>query len=55
MDEIQVNLAHRWFLGYGLDEPVPDHGVLSKARVRFSMQVFEAFVIRPSTSAKQPA
>jgi len=43
LEEVQVNLAHRWFLGYDLDEPVPDHSVLSKARVRFGMQVFEAF------------
>jgi transposase len=43
LGEVQVNMAHRWFLGYDLDEPVPDHSVLSKARVRFGMQVFEAF------------
>jgi len=34
MEEIQVNLAYRWFLGYDLDEAIPDHSVLSKARVR---------------------
>jgi transposase len=43
MQEIQVNLAYRWFLGYDLDEPVPDHSVLSKARARFGMDVFESF------------
>jgi transposase len=43
MEEIQVNLAYRWFLGYDLDEAVPDHSVLSKARVRFGMEVFEEF------------
>jgi transposase len=43
MEEIQVNLAYRWFLGYDLDEAIPDHSVLSKARVRFGMEVFEAF------------
>ena len=30
-------------LGYDLDEPVPNHSVLSKARVRFGMQVFDDF------------
>jgi len=34
MEEIQVNLANRWFLGCDLDEAVPDHSVLSQARAR---------------------
>ena len=44
--EIQLNLAYRWFLGYDLDEAVPDHSVLSKARARFSAAVFEEFFRR---------
>jgi transposase len=32
VDEIRVNLAYRWVIGYDLDEAVPDHSVLSKAR-----------------------
>ena len=43
MREIQVNMAYRWFLGYDLDETIPDHSVLSKARARFGMEVFEHF------------
>jgi hypothetical protein len=27
LEEVQVNLAHRWFLRYDLDEPVSDHSV----------------------------
>jgi len=46
MDEIQDNLAYRWFLGYDLDEQIPDHSVLSKARVRFGPDVFESFFNR---------
>ncbi len=46
MDEVQVNLAYRWFLGYDLDEDIPDHSVLSKARVRFGLEVFEGFFQR---------
>lgn len=46
MDEIRVNLAYRWLLGYDLDEQIPDHSVLSKARVRFPLAVFEAFFDR---------
>jgi len=46
MAKVQVNLAYRWFLGYDLDEAIPDHSVLSKARVRFGMGVFEKFFQR---------
>ena len=44
--EISLNLAYRWFVGYDLDEAVPDHSVLSKARARFSAEVFEEFFRR---------
>ena len=46
MDEVQVNLAYRWFLSYDLDEDIPDHSVLSKARARFGLEVFEGFFQR---------
>jgi transposase len=29
METVNLNLAHRWFIGYDLDEPVPDHSSLS--------------------------
>src|SRR5437764_5574984 len=32
-----------WFLGDDLDEPTPDHSVLSKARRRFGVTVYQAF------------
>src|SRR2546427_3905878 len=41
--EAGVNLAWRWFLGYELDEAIPDHSVLSKARGRFGPVVYERF------------
>jgi transposase len=41
MREIQVNLAYRWYLGYDLDESIPDHSVLSKARRRLGTKFFE--------------
>jgi len=34
MNEIQVNIAYRWFLGIDLDESVPDHSTLSQLRRR---------------------
>src|SRR6266702_8458672 len=45
-DEAGLNLAWRWFLGYELDEPIPDHSVLSKARRRFGVRVYEKFFRR---------
>jgi len=43
MDMVNLNLAHRWYIGYDLDEPVPDHSSLSKIRDRFGLVVFQQF------------
>ena len=32
--EIQVNLAHRWFLGLSIDEPVPNFSTWSQNYIR---------------------
>ena len=45
-EEAGLNLAWRWFLGYELDEPIPDHSVLSKARRRFGTRTYEQFFSR---------
>ena len=29
VEEIRLHLAYRWFVGYDLDEAIPDHSVLS--------------------------
>ena len=34
MREAQVNLAIRWFIGYGLHEDLPDHSSLTRIRQR---------------------
>jgi len=46
MREVQVNLAYRWFIGYGLDEKLPDHSTLSKALERFGDAVFNEVFAR---------
>jgi transposase len=38
-----LNLAHRWYLGYALDEPLPDHSTLSRVRQRLGLEVFRRF------------
>ena len=45
-EEASLNLAWRWFLGYELDEALPDHSVLTKARRRFGTRVYELFFRR---------
>ena len=35
MREAQVNIAIRWFIGYGLHERLPDHSSLSRIRQRW--------------------
>jgi hypothetical protein len=37
---IPERLDYMWFLGYGLDDTIPDHSILSKARKRWGQEVF---------------
>jgi transposase len=40
VEEISLNLAYRWYIGYDLDEEIPNHSVFSKARKRFGKKIF---------------
>lgn len=42
-EEIQYNLAYRWFCGLSLEDPVPNHSSLSRIRDRFGQKAFETF------------
>jgi len=46
MQIIPERLDYMWFLGYGLDDKIPDHSVLSKARARWGAEVFEEMFVR---------
>jgi transposase len=46
METIPMRLDWLWFLGYDLDSEVPDHSVLSKARVRWGVEAFQRFFER---------
>jgi transposase len=35
-----------WFLGFGLEDEVPNHSVLSKARTRWGGELFESLFVR---------
>jgi transposase len=39
-------LSVRWFLGYDLHEPLPDHSCLTRTRERFGLEVFRWFFER---------
>src|ERR1700736_717972 len=43
---IPERLDYMWFLGYGLDDTIPNHSVLSKARKRWGQEVFVAVFSR---------
>jgi transposase len=36
-------LSVRWYLGYNLDEPLPDHSSLTRIRTRYGLEVFRRF------------
>jgi transposase len=38
-----LNLAHRWYLGYALDEALPDHSSLTRIRQRLGIEIFQHF------------
>jgi transposase len=43
IETASLHLAHRWYLGYGLDEPLPDHSSLTRIRQRLGVAAFERF------------
>jgi transposase len=46
MREAQLNLAVRWFIGYGLHEPLPDHSSLTRIRQRWGAERFRRVFAR---------
>lgn len=40
METVRLNLAHRWYLGYHLDEALPDHSSLTRIRERYGLDIF---------------
>jgi hypothetical protein len=46
MDQVNLNLAFRWYIGYDLNEAVPDHSSLSKIRELYGLEIFQRFFER---------
>ncbi len=36
-------LSVRWYLGYNLDDPLPDHSSLTRIRARYGVEIFRRF------------
>jgi transposase len=45
MRRLPERLDWLWFLGYGLEDDVPNHSVLSKARARWGSELFEELFV----------
>ena len=43
MEVVADRLSIRWFLGYDLTEPLPDHSSLTRIRDRYGLEVFRRF------------
>jgi transposase len=43
IETASVHLAHRWYLGYALDEALPDHSSLTRIRQRLGVDIFQRF------------
>jgi transposase len=46
IETASLNLAHRWYLGYALDEALPDHSSLTRIRQRLGIDIFARFFER---------
>jgi len=46
MSVVADRLSLRWYLGYDLHEPLPDHSSLTRIRERYGLQIFRRFFER---------
>jgi transposase len=46
MEVVADRLSIRWYLGYDLHEPLPDHSSLTKIRERYGLEIFRNFFER---------
>ena len=46
MEVVADRLSLRWYLGYDLHEPLPDHSSLTRIRERYGLEIFRSFFDR---------
>ena len=54
METADLNIAHRWRLGFGFEEPLPDHSRLTRTGNAWASIPFSACSIASWSSARQP-
>ena len=52
MQLVADKLGARWYVGYNLDEPLPDHSSLTRIRERYASRSSGAFLKRLSSAVK---
>jgi len=52
-EEIQYNLAYRWFCKLNLEDKIPDHSSLTRIRDRFGLEVFNIFFLEITEQCKE--
>jgi transposase len=50
MEILPERLDYLWFLGYGLNDAIPHHSVLSKARTRWGSALFEKLFVQTAAA-----
>jgi hypothetical protein len=48
MEPLPERLDYLWFLGFDIDTPIPNQGVLSKAGKRWGAEVFQRILVNGS-------
>src|SRR5262249_34189224 len=43
MRAVADRLSVRWYVGYNLNEPLPDHSSLTRIRIRYGLDIFRRF------------
>lgn len=43
LEQAHLHLAWRWYLGYDLDEALPDHSSMTRIRERYGLSIFRRF------------
>ena len=46
MRQVSERIDWMWFLGFGLEDAIPHHSILSKARARWGREVFEELFVK---------
>lgn len=54
MEVVANRLSLRWYLGYDLHEPLPDHSSLTRIRERFGLAIFRRIFERLQRSSYRP-